>query len=1021
MKILKLHLTNIKSYDNTTIEFEPGTNSIHGENGAGKTTILEAIGWALFDFLPYSQDEFLREGAKYGTVSVTFVPPDGREYQVIRQIKKSPPWYVLDLETGYRVAEGSADVKEWLKKVMGLQDEMDLGEIFENAVGVPQGALCAPFLMTSSKRKDTFNAMLHLEEYKTAFDNLRETDRYIQDQLLALGNWQETLKVFRDRIPELEEKIHGLANENNRIDDELRTCENDLASVREIKRQLEQKQKQIEALEGEHRRHEERINSLRDHLAKARQDLERSKQARDILLRTREGHLAYERAVQERRELEPQLETYRQLCQNLQLRQSDRNHLNAEIKEKQAELNNALSAQEILPRLQSKVDELRKIQKEHQQLTIEVSQLRALETRHADITQKLSSLDAELKNCKQTIQVIEQKRPLAEKLPALRKEYDSVQSQLSAAEGAKEKLNDLRKKYSSIEKEIVTLSAEITKLESEISSIELLQKESANLLQLRNRKNLLQERQKEMEIKISKLEQRLELDVPYCPLNRDDCLHIQQGERNCDLLSQQIQEAKSELETIIQDLQSTEQSIQHAEAAQAKLFEAEKAKAAYDPKLYNLQIRQQEKATLEKDLRELINQVEQIPSLQSSFEHIKSEVEAAEQADKEFHKLPVIEEKISNLTRQIEELREEQKQITEQIKDLSSKKQLVDKLEKRLQDKDTFEEKLTKAKLLVEHLPETRASLESLKRDLQNLEKVIEQLNSQIDDMKHLEQSDKELQAIIHKYEPEHKQYISNEQLAMQLEEKDAQVSKLQSEIDGTVKQLEEINAQLEKATKTWNRQDLEDAELKIEKLNADISSLRTQKANNLKQISNLEQELSDYQEKSREYDRVQQDIQKFEKIKQILQHIRNTIKSAQEPIAKSLIYGISLEARNIFCEIMGDHSQRLEWTDDYEIRLERGSERLTFQQMSGGEQMSAALAVRLALLKRLSEINIAFLDEPTQNMDTTRRMNLADQVVSLKGFEQLFVISHDDTFEQKMDRAIIVSKRHGISQVTYS
>ncbi len=72
---------------------------------------------------------------------------------------------------------------------------------------------------------------------------------------------------------------------------------------------------------------------------------------------------------------------------------------------------------------------------------------------------------------------------------------------------------------------------------------------------------------------------------------------------------------------------------------------------------------------------------------------------------------------------------------------------------------------------------------------------------------------------------------------------------------------------------------------------------------------------------------------------------------------------------------------------------------------------MSAALAVRLALLKKLSTLNIAFFDEPTQNMDELRRMNLAEQIRRVRGFDQLVVISHDDTFEQGLDSIVRLKK----------
>jgi len=79
---------------------------------------------------------------------------------------------------------------------------------------------------------------------------------------------------------------------------------------------------------------------------------------------------------------------------------------------------------------------------------------------------------------------------------------------------------------------------------------------------------------------------------------------------------------------------------------------------------------------------------------------------------------------------------------------------------------------------------------------------------------------------------------------------------------------------------------------------------------------------------------------------------------------------------------------------------------------------MVAALAVRLALLREMSDIRIAFFDEPTAHLDDERRDNLATQITQIKGFHQLFVISHDDTFERETHHVLRVSKENGVSRV---
>jgi len=79
---------------------------------------------------------------------------------------------------------------------------------------------------------------------------------------------------------------------------------------------------------------------------------------------------------------------------------------------------------------------------------------------------------------------------------------------------------------------------------------------------------------------------------------------------------------------------------------------------------------------------------------------------------------------------------------------------------------------------------------------------------------------------------------------------------------------------------------------------------------------------------------------------------------------------------------------------------------------------MSAALAVRLAILQLLSDVDVVFLDEPTANLDEEKRRNLVDQLEELEGFEQLTVISHDDTFESVTEHAISLEKIDGATEV---
>ena len=141
------------------------------------------------------------------------------------------------------------------------------------------------------------------------------------------------------------------------------------------------------------------------------------------------------------------------------------------------------------------------------------------------------------------------------------------------------------------------------------------------------------------------------------------------------------------------------------------------------------------------------------------------------------------------------------------------------------------------------------------------------------------------------------------------------------------------------------------------------------------------------------------------------MNYARKVYKAAGPKITERYVHNISREADRLFRELLGRANVALTWSADYEITVQEGAHTRRFINLSGGEQMCAALAVRLALLKILADIDVAFFDEPTTNMDQPRRASLAEAIARIKSFKQLFVISHDDTFEQVTETVITVER----------
>lgn len=220
MLIKSVELKNIKSYSHETIEFMEGINGIYGQNGHGKTTILESIGYVLFDFLPYNASDLLRHGEKSGYVAITVEGNDEIEYTIYRKIGSD--YYI---KTPVDEIKGKKDVLDWIAGNLfySVRSPDDLPSIFENAVGVPQGTFTTAFLQTPRTRKMIFDNILRVEEYQAAYANLLPVINSIKKnidsmdkELLPLRTRTEKYQDVKKEKETLQIEIDGLKNENQR-------------------------------------------------------------------------------------------------------------------------------------------------------------------------------------------------------------------------------------------------------------------------------------------------------------------------------------------------------------------------------------------------------------------------------------------------------------------------------------------------------------------------------------------------------------------------------------------------------------------------------------------------------------------------------------------------------------------------------------------------------------------------------------------------------------------------------------
>ncbi len=264
----------------------------------------------------------------------------------------------------------------------------------------------------------------------------------------------------------------------------------------------------------------------------------------------------------------------------------------------------------------------------------------------------------------------------------------------------------------------------------------------------------------------------------------------------------------------------------------------------------------------------------------------------------------------------------------------------------------------------------------------------------------------------------EHQRYLRHVDEAAALDERRARVEALEQELETAQAEHDRLAGERDRVAAGYDPAEYAALAQTYERLRDEVATLEERLRQRTNQLAQARAEIERLQAVAQQLESARAEHDELLELLALLNHLRGVLRDAGPKVTQALVEVISLQAARLYADIMADHATRLRWTQDYQIVLSSGGRERDFQQLSGGEQMAAALAVRLALLREVSAIDVAFFDEPTANLDERRRDNLAEQILNVKGFSQLFVISHDDTFERDTDHVLRVSKENGVSRV---
>jgi DNA repair protein SbcC/Rad50 len=1016
MLITRIELENIKSYRRIAVDFRKGTTAICGANGAGKTTLVEAIGFALFDYLPYKQDQFVREGEKYGKIAVHLIGSDDRPYTVERRCGSGSRWFIYDAEADSNVDQ-RADVLDKLHDLFGIDRERPLDSLFRDALGVPQGTFTSVFLEVASKRKQTFDTLLQIEDYKVAADYLLDSQRLYKEQALEQQNEIRRLEYETRDLEAWRSQLREA-----RLVDEQQKQQNvlwnqQIIQYRERATFLTEQANQLEQLRQYYEQSKATYAYEQKTLLNHEQLLQKARAAQQIVLASRDNHQQYRQASEK--------------LEHLRLDERQRNTL----RDRQSQFNNMLATiRAKIQNLQGRLQEVAVARQEIVALAPLVEQQIELEKQRDELMQKVTRYDSlvlEGKKLSKTrdqyaqrqtelqhkIAEIEPLQPLADKVNERNETLTQLRIQ---GNERKNKQRQLQEKRTSLQEKLNDREQTAEKLRKAENNVAVIEEHRSEAEEM----PVLQGQYEQLSASVYRLEGNIEGYAKsraqsaggQCPLLNESCLNI----KKLGIVS-----LESYFESKLTDEQAQMASIRQQQSeltgqmGQIKKYaDALNKLGLYierrDGQAERLQIIAIEVAGLEREVADLTAELAELKQVEQQIVDADAAYKESKNAEAKVRELDGLRKQVQQYQEQIRQCEADLHERRLEVEELSGSKAQLEQVKAQLvQLNDPRSRNKTQLSIVAQEAQFTHQLQAEQQKELETVAQA-QQLQTQLVAYVTLDTDIAQQEVIQRNSYDGYQNYLQHKNEAQTLPERE-QAHQQQTYTTGQAAQtLQEAEHAYGIARAGFDANELKTVNAEIERLNGALASLATAMKHQQDRINELERQIEQAEELLLQLEAARKEHSTLEDLHAMMEQFRKLIKEAAPYVLKAMLNDISAQANRIFGEIMGDHAAELSWENDYEVVLHRRGVKRTFAQLSGGEQMSAALAIRLALLKKLSTLNIAFFDEPTQNMDELRRMNLAEQIRRVRGFDQLVVISHDDTFEQGLD-SIVRLKKEGI------
>jgi DNA repair protein SbcC/Rad50 len=992
VKLIHVRLINIKSYTDETVQFSEGVTFVSGPNGAGKSTIFESVGYGLFDWAP-TRDHlqyFLRRGQKNGSITIRFIANDEREYEVLRQIGTRREWTITDVEAGEPLdTQGARDMQDALRELMGIDPDWETKDIFGQVVSVEQGKFTTSFLLSDRLRRDEFDAIFKVKVYREAFTKSNRgrnvLDERIQTLDIEISRIEGQLEPWDETVAELERR----ESDKTRFDSELAEQKSNESTAKVVVAAARDRRTRFLGLREREQALAHIAESIRENLDRATSSLDEAHDAAKTLETLSTDEERYQQVRGRTAELAGQLADKATVDRQLSTLERDISTLEGALK--------TASTQSVAERTE-------------------------LESRSRDI----SNLIEEVSGAFVTARAVE---------TTTREELTTRQAHRTSLEPVFAWISSLDTVESGVTREAADATSDADELKRldavadeardlEPLAGELTARESA-LRDLRERVAALQDRRTGIE------EQRTIATGKMCPFFEKECPIIDdavdEGEFG-PFFDRKLCPITEEIETARAAIPDAETAIAKARTARDRVAELRvmlKSREGISERLSRRRDNArgfivQWRDSMPVIVSGVVESGEQPPpfAFTEKKETPSDQMSIWDQATTETGGWDELTASFTTHATQWRTWRDAlDTAITVSIDEARTKLQSAQsdftRETERQKNAQAQQNDLT---VRTRRLEERVAEIEADRARLTHMQAQTKGVRAEAERLAGLDNERQSLASELSTLEEPHTRYIRAQSQASRAESLEKERTDLTQRGEACDHDLEAVHTDLREFDDEDTATRLDETQKVLSSAQAKVDVTETELRNIAAIIDRLTARKTVLEGLRKDLDTKHDRLALVQRATTIYGSLRGVLKEAAEPVAKEYRASISRDANRIYQRIARDSSELI-WGRDYEIDLlstiDGQQQTRSFRQLSGGEQMSSALAIRLALMRQSSSSGLGMFDEPTANLDEERRRNLAQALpdVAGEGFQQLIVISHDDTFDALSEHVIRLEK----------